>query len=44
MIGDLETIALRRRRGGRNRLLCFPHFDSPTVFTALLDTREGGTG
>jgi GH15 family glucan-1,4-alpha-glucosidase len=41
MIGDLETIALVST-GGEIDYLCFPHFDSPTVFAAMLDAERGG--
>ena len=41
MIGDLETIALVATDGGID-YLCFPHFDSPTVFGAILEDARGG--
>lgn len=41
MIGALETIALVSRAASID-FLCFPRFDSPTVFAALLDDAKGG--
>lgn len=40
-IGDLHTVALSGVDGSID-YMCFPHFDSPTVFGALLDDEKGG--
>ena len=42
MIGDLRTIALVGVDGSID-FMCFPHFDSPTVFAAMLDEGKGGS-
>jgi GH15 family glucan-1,4-alpha-glucosidase len=41
VIGDLTTVALVGLNGSID-FLCFPDFDSPTVFAALLDKDKGG--
>jgi len=41
IIGDLRTIALVGIHGSID-FMCFPHFDSPIIFAALLDDTHGG--
>src|SRR5215471_5499404 len=41
VIGDLRSVALVGKDGSID-FMCFPEFDSPTIFAALLDYRKGG--
>lgn len=41
VIGDLTTAALVSLEGSVD-FMCFPNFDSPTIFAALLDSEKGG--
>src|SRR3990170_4481415 len=41
VIGDLNTVALVGLNGSID-FMCFPDFDSPTIFAALLDKQKGG--
>jgi len=42
VIGDLETVALVGKNGSVD-WMCYPHFDSPSVFAAILDDEKGGS-
>ncbi|MDP4173797.1 MAG: glycoside hydrolase family 15 protein [Bacteroidota bacterium] len=41
IIGDLNTVALIGLNGSID-FMCFPNFDSPTVFASMLDENKGG--
>jgi GH15 family glucan-1,4-alpha-glucosidase len=41
IIGDLGTVALVGLNGSID-FMCFPDFDSPSIFAALLDAEKGG--
>src|SRR4029077_3298699 len=41
VIGNMRSIALVGVNGSID-FLCYPNFDSPTVFAALLDDEKGG--
>jgi GH15 family glucan-1,4-alpha-glucosidase len=41
IVGDLHTVALVALDGSVD-FMCFPRFDSPSVFAALLDAERGG--
>ena len=42
VIGNMQSIALVGMNGAID-FLCYPDFDSPTVFAALLDDKKGGS-
>jgi GH15 family glucan-1,4-alpha-glucosidase len=41
VVGNMRTVALVSINGSVD-WFCFPHFDSPSVFAALLDDKKGG--
>jgi GH15 family glucan-1,4-alpha-glucosidase len=41
VIGDLNTVALVGLNGSID-FMCFPEFDSPSIFGSLLDAKKGG--
>lgn len=41
LVGDLTTTALVSLQGSVD-FMCFPRFDSPSIFAALLDAKRGG--
>jgi len=42
VIGDLDTVALVGTDGSID-FMCFPYFDSPSIFAAMLDHGKGGS-
>ncbi len=42
LIGDLSSVALVGMNGSID-YMCFPEFDSPSIFAALLDDKKGGS-
>jgi len=41
LVGNMRTAALVGTNGSID-WLCFPHFDSPSIFAAILDDKHGG--
>lgn len=41
LIGNMHTVALVGMNGSID-WFCFPHFDSPSIFSAILDDKKGG--
>ena len=42
VVGNLHTVALVGKHGDID-FMCFPRFDSPSIFAALLDHKKGGS-
>ena len=42
IVGDLNTVALIGLTGSVD-FMCFPDFDSPSIFARLLDAEKGGS-
>jgi GH15 family glucan-1,4-alpha-glucosidase len=42
IVGDMHTVALAGNDGSID-FMCWPEFDSPTIFAALLDEKKGGS-
>jgi GH15 family glucan-1,4-alpha-glucosidase len=42
IVGDMHTVALVGKNGAID-WFCYPRFDSPSLFAALLDAEKGGT-
>ena len=43
LIGDMRTCALSGKNGSID-FMCWPHFDSPSIFAKILDTSKGDGG
>ena len=43
LIGDMHTCALVGKNGSID-FMCWPRFDSPSLFARVLDTTKGATG
>ena len=41
VVGDMHTVSLVGMDGSID-WCCYPHFDSPSVFAAILDNKKGG--